>query len=620
VHENRRKRRRRISAAAAAIATSLATLVGLVGFTGAPAFAGTNANTSYEFDCTTSLSAGQVAPFIVTANLNAAPDPSFPSGATFGASGALSFTLSGGFIAGFAANGVLLPGGVGLTVHDLALSSTDGTATGSYAYNQTFAKVVPGSSTLSATWASASTTLSGAFAAGDVGKGVTGGTGLPSGATIVAVNPGVSATINAPTTAAQVAAVSITLWDGVTFTDAAVSTGNAFTTNGTAGGNANIGATSASGFDANVNLTVPFGAATGGEGVGTANCLETGWDASANPGPAQTGAATPQTPPGSTTPLVLASGGFVAQPGTAVQITPAASSFVALADAPPVAQNASYNLGVGQSKTITLIATDTDATPVTGFSIVGAPSDARLTVGSPAANGDVTVTDAGSGPAVVTFQFTATDGVGTSNTGTATVNIGTPPVDEPLTQNVIGGQLVVSCSNPDTNGGTPLLTCPEFQFPAITLNGLQQTSTGSGATLYVSDNRGDPSATAWSLTASMVATPIGVGSNTNASCAGIVAFCNENVATHALDASGNGQIAKGNLAIGAISCLPHAGNLNPAPTPGAGGTFASTQQICQAVSSTQQGGTFDVTKSYTLTIPSSVYAGKYWGTVEFLVQ
>jgi hypothetical protein len=168
--------------------------------------------------------------------------------------------------------------------------------------------------------------------------------------------------------------------------------------------------------------------------------------------------------------------------------------------------------------------------------------------------------DSGSGPGTVTFQFHASDSLGTGNTATVTVNIGTPPVDEPLTQTVNGGQLVLSCSNPDTNGGTPALTCPEFQFAPITLNGLEQTTTGAGSTLYVSDNRGDPTA-GWDLSAFMVATPIGAGSNTNSSCSGIVAFCNADVGSHALDASGNGQIAKGNLSIGSITCTPHGGNL-----------------------------------------------------------
>jgi hypothetical protein len=269
---------------------------------------------------------------------------------------------------------------------------------------------------------------------------------------------------------------------------------------------------------------------------------------------------------------------------------------------------------------VTLPASDPDLTGTTGCSLVGSTSDARLTVNlsNTPTLCQAQLVDSGSGPGTVTFQFHASDSLGTGNTATVTVNIGTPPVDEPLTQTVNGGQLVLSCSNPDTNGGTPALTCPEFQFAPVTLNGLEQTTTGAGSTLYVSDNRGDPTA-GWDLSAFMVATPIGAGSNTNASCSGIVAFCNADVGSHALDASGNGQIAKGNLSIGSITCTPHGGNLNPAGTTGAGGTFATTEAICSALA-TQSGGTFDVTKSYTLKIPSSVYAGKYWGTVEFLVQ
>src|SRR5262249_60625506 len=82
----------------------------------------------------------------------------------------------------------------------------------------------------------------------------------------------------------------------------------------------------------------------------------------------------------------------------------------------------------------------------------------------------------GAGPGTVPAQFTATDGVGTSNPATETVSIGTPAVDEPLTQLVNGGQLVLSCSAP----GTPtLLTCPAVNFPAITLNGSPPATTGN---------------------------------------------------------------------------------------------------------------------------------------------
>ncbi len=609
------------------MATAVGTLLGLVGagFTALPASAGINANTNYEFDCTTSLSPGTVAPFLVTTNLNASPDPSFPTGATFGAAGAISETLQGGFIAGFAQQGVLTPAGVGLQVSDLTLSSTDGTATGSYSYNHTFAQTAPTVvDSVAATW-TGTNVLSGNFLAGDVGMGVAshGSTGFPSdGSTIVAVNPGVSATLLDPTTAPG--SGTVTVYAPMTFTDAGVSTGNVYTTNGTNGGHANIGATSVSTFTVAIALSLPFG---GAPGVGTSNCLETGYQDAAGtlPGPVQTGASSPGFPPqtlgGPGTLLVAASGGFVSQPGTSTKITPPAAAFVSLVDNGPVANNGNANLGVDGTKTVTLSQTPSNS-PTTGCNLVGVPSNPRLTVtlsNSPTLC-QATLVDAGVGPATVTFQFSATDALAvTGNTATETVNIGTPPVDEPLTQQVNAGQLVLSCNSPDVYvPGSPELTCPEFQFPTVTLNGLQQTTTGSGNTLYVSDNRGDPTV-GWSLSASMVATPIGVGSNTNASCSGVIAFCDASVGAHALDVSGNGQIAAGNLGIGAITCTPHAGNLNPAATPGAGGTFASTQTICTAPA-TQSGGTFDVNKTYTLKIPSSVYAGNYWATVEFLVQ
>jgi hypothetical protein len=72
------------------------------------------------------------------------------------------------------------------------------------------------SSVVGVTWTSGSTCLTGAtFVAADVGQTVTGGTGLPAGALITAVGaaPCVAgnAVINAPTTAAQSTAVTVTL-------------------------------------------------------------------------------------------------------------------------------------------------------------------------------------------------------------------------------------------------------------------------------------------------------------------------------------------------------------------------------------------------------------------------
>jgi hypothetical protein len=121
---------------------------------------------------------------------------------------------------------------------------------------------------------------------------------------------------------------------------------------------------------------------------------------------------------------------------------------VSLTDPAPVTANANVNLGVGGSKTVTLAAADSDATPTTGCSVVGSPSDPRLAVSIAPGTCSATLTDSGSGPATVTFQYDATDGVSTGNTSTVTVSIGTPPVDEPISQVVNPGQLVLSCADP----------------------------------------------------------------------------------------------------------------------------------------------------------------------------
>jgi hypothetical protein len=610
---------------ATALVTVLATAAGLLAFVLAapPASAGTNPNTTYEFDCTTSLGASTaVSPFLVTANLNASPDPSFPTGATFGATGALSVTVQGPQLSAFAGNGLLIGGQIAMSVNGLQISSTDGTATGSYAYNHNFPAQAPNTRNAGAvSWSAGATTLTGGFIASDIGGGLT-GTGFQNGTTIINVSGGV-ATLSMATTAASSSA-GLLVYLATTYTDASVNTGSVFTTAGTAGSQARIGVTQLTGgiaFDGSF-IDPSFGSA--GAGAGIDHCMLTGWQG-ATPGPGQTGnnptgpwppyAGAPLFPSVVTTPLVAATGGFISQPGTTQQITPAAAAFVALADTPPNAQNLTVALGTGQSKVITLPSTSSDPTPATSCALVGGSiSDARLTVtnlNNPSVC-SATITDTGSGVGTVTFQFTASDAAGTGPAATVTVNIGTPTVDESLSQLVNGGQLVLSCDSPDTNGGTPDLTCDDFAFGNVTLNGLAQTRTGAGSTLYVSDNRGDP-ALGWSLTAYMVAT----SDNPNASCAGVVAFCNADIGTNALNP--NGQIDKSNLSIGSIVCAPHAGNLNAAGTVGAGGTFASTQTLCSAAAGSS-GGTFDVTKSFTLNVPSSVFAGTYWATVQYLVQ
>ncbi|HTR71286.1 MAG TPA: hypothetical protein VMH41_13805 [Mycobacteriales bacterium] len=608
------------SARAVAVGGTLSVVASLAGIalTQAPALAGSNAGTSYEYDCTTALQAGQTGPFEIVTNLAATPDPSFYQGGSFGAAGALTFPIPGSEAAGLAANGITA---TGLTVSGLTIASTDGTATGSYTYGHTFAsQTFPTTTVSGVSWTSGSTTLTasaGSFSASEVGDGIGATTGIPSTAVIVAVaGGGASATISAATTAAGSGA--LTLYAPLAFTDSSVSTGNVFGVSTTLGSHANIGIVPGTAntftLTTSLGINVPFGGTTG---IGTADCVQTGWTAASVPGPIQTNATTPVLPPealGGATSLLSVTSGFT-QAGTTVKITPPAAAYVVATDPAPSSGSANVSLGVGGSKTITLPNSSNGGTATTGCAVSTAPSDPRLAVSisnSPSLC-QATLTDSGSGPATVTFQYTVSNTNSTSSPGTVTVNIGTPPVDEPLSQVVNPGQLVLSCADPTL----PIsLHCDTLNLPAITLNGVQQTSTGAGSTLYVEDNRGDPTS-GWGLQASVV--PSSGTDNTNASCAGLADFCNESVGTHALDASGNGQIAASKLAISGIGCAAHAGNLNPAAVPAGGGNFGSTQAICSAAAG-YSGGTFDVTKTYTLTIPASVYAGTYVGTVEYLVS
>ena len=258
----------------------------------------------------------------------------------------------------------------------------------------------------------------------------------------------------------------------------------------------------------------------------------------------------------------------------------------------------------------------------------------------------------------LTFQFNACDTLPPANggpdcstsPGTITVDIGTPPVIQPFSQQVVGGQLVLSCNSPAnyvTPGATPpgptanpLLQCPTFGFPNITLDGLEQTVTGTTGntggtpstsnpgTIYISDNRGDPT-DQWTLTGTFIPTPVTV--NLNGSCDGVDAFCNSSIGTAAGNTATNGahdgQIAPKYLSVASITCAADATptgpggdkpNLNPDASPTVGGNFGSPVTLCSA-SPGQSGGTFLYNATYSLVIPESVYAGTYYGTVQYTV-
>ncbi len=555
---------------------------------------------SYESDCTTALQAGEVAPFISSTVINTTTDTVLPVGGTFGIAGVVSQTLIGPVIAGLNSSPLGLPATIGLGVTE-NFGSVDGHASGTFNYTQTFTPVTnPGGLVSGVTFASGATTLSGNFAGVPAGAALN-GTNIPADAVTTGAGTGSGIGISDATTAANTGTGEKVGWAplaGLTFTDFAVASGPAdFTSAGTSGGTAGIGINSTVEFDVvTPSVTIPFG---GASGVGAANCLETGWTSVPAPGPAQTGAATPQLPPGTTTPLVTTAPTF--EPGAFVNLVQ-----------PITASNSSTTLGTGATKTIPLLASPATGKALTGCTLVpGSISDPRLAVTiSGTTSCSALLVDSGLGSATVTFQFTATDTTpSTSSAATVTVSIGVPPVDQEIDQQVTGGLLQVSCSAPGS-AGYPALNCPLITLTPITLDGQTQVQTTPANTIFVSDNRGDP-ASGWSLTTYMVPTP----GNTNATCASAKDFCNEDVAGHAADP--NGQIPASDLAISAPTWSV-VDSSNPAPATGTPGNYGTTQPL-GSLAATHSGGTFAVNFNYTLTIPASVYAGLYKGTVEFLV-
>ena len=106
---------------------------------------------SYELDCTgTGAAAGETAPFIAVVVMNTSTDNGLPTGTTFGASGSVSLVLSGAIVA--PANAALDPATVGLQ-GDLTFGSTDGSATGTYAYTSpAMTQPNPGGQVLGVSW------------------------------------------------------------------------------------------------------------------------------------------------------------------------------------------------------------------------------------------------------------------------------------------------------------------------------------------------------------------------------------------------------------------------------------------------------------------------------------
>lgn len=562
------RRARAVGLTTVLVASSLA----IIG--GPPATAATGSS-SYTVTCTSGaigpnpLSSPLPFPVTITST-TVSPDPAFPTGVAVNVTGDVQVTVVGAVLAGLYAAGAG-GGNVQLTGMSVQVTATNDSSP-NFPISLTGTTPMDGrqiaggiSTVLGSTTV---TSPSGAFQSSDVGKFISTssavlGAGLASGTTIVGYTDANTVTVSAAALGNQTATPA-----GIAVSAVVTNTG--------------------------VNLGSYVSAGASG---GTMNF-------SLLPGPMAapvTLVLGPLNVPANLNPCgVSGSGSF----GSA-----------ALFDPPPVATSQTLNVGTSTATPITLAATSSDPTPATEFTIETLPAAGTLTIGATTlVVGDVVpvgtpvVYNSGATADVQSFEFSASDGVSSSTTnGTVTLNVGTPTVQQPITQEITPGQLVLSCSAP----GSPVypdLNCDPIALPSVELDGTDQLITVPMNQLHVSDNRGDVTV-GWSLTAKVIDQTVTGGGTFK----GLV-----NTDFGAVTSDPANQIEASYLSIGGISCAA----VSPAPaaiaTTGGGGTFATDQALCSAAAGSSI-GTFTVDGNFTLEVPSSKAAGTYEGTVEYLV-
>ena len=477
--------------------------VAMLSVASGPATASTNATGAapggdvlYEADCTTSLSPGVAAPYIIGLNANASPDAIAATGATFGATGTVDIPVIGPVVAGIAAIGAVTTS-FGLK-SEFTIGSTDGTATGTYSYSHTFPAQTTGGAgqprkLTTVSYALGGTTLTvlkptatNEFSQADVGMSVA-YTNLASSTdqrinplsviTAVAANLH-SATISLPTLKASVVTGdSIGLGKTLNFTDATLNTGNVFTTAGVPGGNASIGIIAVKDIIENAALTLTFG---GAPGVGTANCLETGWGEPGDvAGPAQvanpvaTGPVLPAPPAtGSATALVLATGGAISQTGTSQKITPPPAAHVTLLGGSTSTSSAPTTSTVAPTTT-TVAPTTTTVAPTT---TTVAPTTTTTVV----AGGTTTTTVEGATTTTTAAPATTTTTAAPVTTTTAAPATTTTTVAPETTTTTVAPETTTTVAPETTTTVAPETTttvAPETTTTTVTSQSVPTTTT-----------------------------------------------------------------------------------------------------------------------------------------------
>jgi hypothetical protein len=261
----------------------------------------------------------------------------------------------------------------------------------------------------------------------------------------------------------------------------------------------------------------------------------------------------------------------------------------------------------------------------------------------------------GTPTAAGTFPFTVTvttkTGAHVTHTFTLTVKAApaTPIVLQTFQLTVIGGSLTMTCA-----GGTPPVTlpietqhtvhnCTKITLGTQKLNEQADPRTAKMNTLYISTARGGPT-DGWSLVAVMVPSSSTLTHNTF--CNTVQGFCNATTTNPAKLATvhthTNTTITAKYLFLAGYTCKPqrttHSSyyNVNPTPTTTPGhtqtvGTYLIpsnglhsglkfTMTMCTAAAGVSGGEFIVKTGTYTLLVPPNVYAGKYFGTVQYTLQ
>ncbi|MGH9091333.1 MAG: Kelch repeat-containing protein [Acidimicrobiales bacterium] len=258
----------------------------------------------------------------------------------------------------------------------------------------------------------------------------------------------------------------------------------------------------------------------------------------------------------------------------------------------------------------------TGGRPITGYTATSAPTGKTCTAGATATT--CTVAGLRNGTSY-TFTVRAKNADGTGPTSTPSTAV-TPESTTP-------GYLTVTCGTAPVATPGSTTTCSSITLGQVDLSGTNQVRTASMHPLYVSTTRGHPTDD-WALYAEMV--PSSKALTGNVWCQSLQGFCNATTtnATTFQHHLINTSILPSGLTLEGYTCSTdnpatsqYASNPEPTTHPGlaVGNPIGLSQPLllCTAAAGSSGGDVAVETGTYSLVVPPNVYAGTYYGTVQY---